>query len=649
MLRAAAAASCAPAESAMLLHPAAASCAPAESVLLLGARAAARQEWEKELAEALNGICAQHAEEVERLLTSAAALSASNIDLTHRTAALWLQREELKDASVELQISNTDAEVAAAQAAARISELERRLSDEQAAAHAVPDYLRAISAAMERDDPCVTSVMKAVLHDMGVLCSHGTVSHPQDLTLRFMTLIHNVSPRAAALIRGNLYAPSEGTLHQRSLDSMGGLRYMPNGVQPELVLMACEYFRLCGYVGYVQMSTDATAVMPIVKLDQHSRRLIGFEEMTDTITTADQVREAFENNKKVQQVQLVLLCPLVKGVSPIPVGVVARGSGPGSGTHTQVEKWWEAVAHSTSLFGYPLLTLGADGDSAVRWLYEQHNLLCLVAPPPQQQAEQAAHVREEPPRMTAEERELRRLEGYRERVGGEGWEVSDDDDDEALRRAVLEVDGVTSQRPKAKRRASTAATGTPQLPAYYVCIQRPPPRRTGFCTLGDVVTFSNGLMAPTTMIPAPDPNHLLKKTRNQMLNCVNRVLWIGDYTVNLVHPRIVYLEHRTECGLGATVVNPSDKQSVPCAIKLLQLDKKWLLDLDSSRRGFETHATRAYLLHGSLVHDAFFKPDIGDFERVRCIWQTVFFFEGWRDNLAHGHCPPVPINWLEGA
>lgn len=69
--------------------------------------------------------------------------------------------------------------------------------------------------------------------------------------------------------------------------------------------------------------------------------------------------------------------------------------------------------------------------------------------------------------------------------------------------------------------------------------------------------------------PFPDPRHLLKKWRNQLLN-IRRLLIMGDHLVQLEHlmelADIEELKHTL--GLWKTDIRVNDKQNVNAAIRL---------------------------------------------------------------------------------
>jgi hypothetical protein len=375
--------------------------------------------------------------------------------------------------------------------------------------------------------------MKAYLGDLGTFCASGRVVQPHQLTLKLLTAMHNASPKAAALLRGNMWAPSSDTL-ERASRSAYGLHFHADGVQTRYVEAACKYFKSVGYTGYLQISMDATAVSPIVRLDQTTRQLVGFMDATGPMTSPEDITAAFEANKgkKVSQAQLILLAPSAGGISPIPIGIVPRGAGKDQQTNIHVYSWYSTAVRLTGCFGYPTSGLAADGDSAVRFVYEER--CCL-------------QFRDE--------------------------HASDDEGSDG-----------EGEAPAARGRGRQAGLtrGALALPQFYVCIQRPTGRaslRTTFAELTELVTI-DGRAVPHALCPITDPLHECKKLRNQLLNGVNRALWIGDYMISLEHIRVIYREHRTECGLRATDVNVNDKQNTDAAANLLNLDGKWLDGLD---------------------------------------------------------------------
>ena len=515
--------------------------------------------WRRVASEALQRAGAAYELQCEQI---AAALVRVDNEVAAECAHARSQCSELRLEATQLEVDNAELRVLAAEGQLEALQQQQLLEaaccrlQSEAAAATVPTCLLQIANAWNAQDGAVPAVMRAYLQDLGTFCERGQVAQPRQLTLKFLTAIHNVSPQAAALIRGNLWASSCTTLEKASLEAYG-LRFSADGVQFRYVQAACEYFRSVNYCGYLQVSMDATAVSPIVKLDQRTRQLVGFEGQTEPMENPEQIAAAFVANKgnKVSQAQLILLAPCARGVTPMPIGIVARGSGKDKATSVHVKSWYEESRRLTGMCGYPLVGLGADGDSAVRAYYEDQ--CCLQ---------------------------------FRE----DG--ASDESEDEG--------DAPAARRRTSGRRPAGLLRGAAALPEYYVCVHRPSGRvsvRTIFTPLDELVAI-NGVHVPHGLCPITDPYHELKKLRNQLFNGVSRALWLGDFMVNLEHVRVVYREHRAECGLAATDVNVNDKQNVAAAVSLLSLDGKWLNGLDDEGTRVRAHTgltgltglTRAY-------------------------------------------------------
>ena len=464
---------------------------------------------------------------------------------------LWIEATQLEVDNAELRVLAAEGQLEALQQQKLLEAACRLAERSEARVATVPACLLQIANAWNAQDGAVPAVMQAYLQDLGTFCERGRVAQPRQLTLKFLTAIHNASPQAAALIRGNLWASSCTTLEKASLEAYG-LRFSADGVQLRYVQAACDYFRSVNYCGYLQVSMDATAVSPIVKLDQRTRQLVGFEGPTEPMDSPEQIAAAFVANKgnKVSQAQLILLAPCARGVSPIPIGIVARGSGKDKATSVHVKSWYESSRRLTGVCGYPLVGLGADGDSAVRAYYEDQ--CCLQF----------------------------REDGASDESEGEG-------------------EAPAARRRNSGRRPAGLLRGATALPEHYVCVHRPPGRvsvRTIFTPLGELVAI-NGVHVPHGLCPITDPYHELKKLRNQLFNGVSRALWLGDFMVNLEHVRVVYREHRAECGLAATDVNVNDKQNVAAAVSLLKLDGKWLNGLDDEGTRVRAHTCTYTCMH----------------------------------------------------
>ena len=291
-----------------------------------------------------------------------------------------LKNEELREiallGALEAEEQQRQLEAELARVEARASSLEARASSLQARVSSMPDCMLKIAAAWESDG-VVPDVMKAYLADMGTFCETGHVSAPHKLTQTFLVAIHNASPQCAALLRGNLWAPSSRVIEEASIAS-AGVRYEAGGsIRTEYVEAACKYFEDCGYFGPIQIAMDATALAPIVRVDQRTKKLVGFEKETAPMTSDADVSAAFASNKKVSQVQLVLAAPVQGGVSPMPIALIPRGAGKDTQTHVHVKQWYDEARRLLGVFGYATCGLAADGDSAVRQNYEDE---CTLQP-----------------------------------------------------------------------------------------------------------------------------------------------------------------------------------------------------------------------------------------------------------------------------
>lgn len=128
--------------------------------------------------------------------------------------------------------------------------------------------------------------------------------------------------------------------------------------------------------------------------------------------------------------------------------------------------------------------------------------------------------------------------------------------------------------------------------------------------------------------PFPDPRHLIKKWRNQILN-VRRLLILGSYSVQLEHLMEIadseLYKHRL--GLWKTDIKVNDKQNVNAAVRLFQIEVRECLN-EMNEHKFR--GTICYLKLGSLLYQIYFSKDLSVGERIRYAWAVVQFVQLWR-------------------
>ena len=128
--------------------------------------------------------------------------------------------------------------------------------------------------------------------------------------------------------------------------------------------------------------------------------------------------------------------------------------------------------------------------------------------------------------------------------------------------------------------------------------------------------------------PFPDPRHLIKKLRNQILN-VRRLLIIGNYAVQLddLMELADCSRYKHKLGLWKTDIRVNDKQNVNAAIRLFDPKvQECLNDLNPEKYvGIVT-----YLKLGTLLHKLYFAKDVTVNERIKYAWTLVQFLRFWK-------------------
>lgn len=127
--------------------------------------------------------------------------------------------------------------------------------------------------------------------------------------------------------------------------------------------------------------------------------------------------------------------------------------------------------------------------------------------------------------------------------------------------------------------------------------------------------------------PFPDPRHLLKKWRNQILN-IRRLLILGDRLVQLEN--LMELADKEEfkhtLGLWKTDIRVNDKQNVNAAIRLFHPNVQKHLEYDMDKYT----GTSVYLHLGTLMYEMYFKKDLEVNQRIKFAWTLVQFCRLWK-------------------
>lgn len=134
-------------------------------------------------------------------------------------------------------------------------------------------------------------------------------------------------------------------------------------------------------------------------------------------------------------------------------------------------------------------------------------------------------------------------------------------------------------------------------------------------------------------LPFPDPFHMFKKLRNQLLNC-RRFLIIGEHKVMLENIIDMYNSHKIESGLWKTDVWVKDRQNVNAALRLFST--RCVDTLGKWNRNVSL-GTRVYLEHGNMLIKLFNDKDLSLNQRIYYAWRIVIFMRFWRSWLqTHG-------------
>ena len=126
----------------------------------------------------------------------------------------------------------------------------------------------------------------------------------------------------------------------------------------------------------------------------------------------------------------------------------------------------------------------------------------------------------------------------------------------------------------------------------------------------------------------PDPRHLIKKWRNQVLN-VRRLLIFGQHLIQLEHLMEIAdnEKYKFNLGLWKTDIKVSDKQNVNAAVRLFDLRvQECLIDCNSQKY----KGTICFLQLGTMLHKMYFDKDMFVSQRIRHAWTLVQFLRMWK-------------------
>ena len=126
----------------------------------------------------------------------------------------------------------------------------------------------------------------------------------------------------------------------------------------------------------------------------------------------------------------------------------------------------------------------------------------------------------------------------------------------------------------------------------------------------------------------PDPRHLIKKWRNQILN-VRRLLILGHHLIQLEHLMEIAdnEKYKHNLGLWKTDIKVSDKQNVNAAVRLFHPKvQECLYDCNSQKY----KGTIYFLQMGTMLHDMYFDKSMHASVRIRHAWTLVQFLRMWK-------------------
>lgn len=175
------------------------------------------------------------------------------------------------------------------------------------------------------------------------------------------------------------------------------------------------------------------------------------------------------------------------------------------------------------------------------------------------------------------------------------------------------------------------ADGDSKVRSYYLQMLSDKPAGLEFLTI-DRVDFLFHLplnhLSSYAECSFPDPRHLIKKWRNQILN-VRRLLTFGKYLVQLEHIMEVAdsEKYKHELGLWKTDIKVNDKQNVNAAIRLFnEKVQKCLKDYNE----ITFRGTILYLKLGTMLYQLYFDQNLHISERIRKAWTIVQYLRLWK-------------------
>ncbi len=123
------------------------------------------------------------------------------------------------------------------------------------------------------------------------------------------------------------------------------------------------HFEQSGYSGPFQIAVDATPVIQTVRVSLEDNLMYGLCCGPVQIGSYEHMENVIRNNKLTTQVYAFVMTPLVEGIDPYTLAVVAQEDKESSET---VSDWEKVLTQKAIYSGVHLLGFAGDGDSKVR-------------------------------------------------------------------------------------------------------------------------------------------------------------------------------------------------------------------------------------------------------------------------------------------
>ncbi|XP_066928659.1 uncharacterized protein [Clytia hemisphaerica] len=180
----------------------------------------------------------------------------------------------------------------------------------------------------------------------------------------FATIASYGGPRTADMLSTFLDGPSSKTISRVTKSA----RAIPTEIEEGTFHSARAFYNIFNYHGPFQLSVDATAVVPALRV--RNNKIYGLAcAGTIEVYTAEQIVELIsKNHEKVKLANLLLLSPLLPSTPSFIISIQPAVKGEDFST---VELWFTTVRKYGLENNLKVIGFGADGDSKVRKFYEK--------------------------------------------------------------------------------------------------------------------------------------------------------------------------------------------------------------------------------------------------------------------------------------